>query len=68
MNLLQQIFNAHPDIQPADIVRVLSFLGYSAEDMQGNSAPITEIQGVDYLLPLEVGKLIPAIAVFVPEE
>ena len=68
MSLLQKIFDQHPDIQPADIVRVLSFLGYSAEEMQDEHPSYIEIKGITYYPPWELGKLVPPKEVVVSEE
>jgi len=54
MHLIQIIKEEFPDIHEADIVRVLSFLNYTADDMFNDPPPYNEIKGITYYLPWEV--------------
>ena len=53
MTLLQEIQTAFPDIQQADIVRLLLFLGFTPEDMNTGKT-YRLIQGAEVILPMAI--------------
>ena len=47
---IEQIMSLFPDIEPADIQRIMSFLGYTTPDIYDPNPPFKEIAGITYFI------------------
>jgi len=48
--LIEQIITAFPDIEPADIQRVMSWLGYTTQDIYEPNPSYREVNGITFFI------------------